>query len=135
MGVSLVPVAAPVAQHDIPDAVPPERFVYVIQNVVGDARGATGEYLLTTGDGAQLASLPVELREGRFNITEAFGGNPLSMAALDAAGNGRVLTLEVSGLPSHCKVAGTKFTVDVLTGCDAEGRVVFEAEIVCDEQT
>ena len=122
----------PASRHDIPDATPPERFVYVVQNVVGDAQGATVRYTLTTDDGAVLASLPVELREGLYNVTRAFGGaNPLSMAALDAAGKGRVLTLTISDLPPHCTAAEETISVNVLTGADSHGRIVLTADIVC----
>ena len=119
-------------RHDIPDATAPERFVYVLQNVVGDAQGATVCYALATQDGAELASLPVELREGRYNVTRAFGrANPLSMAALDAAGKGRVLTLTISDLPPHCTAAAETISVDVLTGADSHGRIVIMADIGC----
>ena len=122
-------------RHDIPDATAPERFVYVLQNVVGDAQGATVRYTLATQDGAELASLPVELREGYYNVTRAFGGaNPLSMAALDTAGKGRTLTLTISDLPPHCNAEAETISVDVLTGCDSEGRIVFRTDIACIEQ-
>lgn len=126
----------PVTRHDIPDATPPERFVYVLQNVVGDAQGGTARYTLTTDDGAELASLPVELREGSYNVTDAFGrANPLSMAALDAAGNGRTLTLTISDLPPHCSAATDVTSVDVLTGADSRGRIVIRADITCADNT
>ena len=119
-------------QHDIPDATPPERFIYVVQSVQGDPQEETVRYTLTADDGAEVVSRPVELREGRYNVTGAFGGtNYLSMAALDAAGNGRTLTMTLSELPPHCDADPRSISVDVLEGCDAQGRIVLEANIVC----
>ena len=127
---STVPTAA--TQHDIPDATPPERFIYVVQSVRGDPQQATVCYALTTDDGAEVVSRPVEMREGRYNVSGAFGGaNYLSMAALDAAGNGRTLTMRLSELPPHCYADPGTVSVAVLHDCDAQGRIVLEASIVC----
>ena len=126
----------PATRHDIPDATPPERLVYVLQNVVGDSQGATVCYTLTTDDGAELASLPVELREGFYNVTRAFrGANPLTMSALNAAGNGRLLTLKISNLSPHCGADEDTISVNALTGCDSHGRIVLTADITCADQT
>lgn len=123
-------------QHRIPDAPPLERSVYIIQNVIGYGRGATARYTLTTDDGARLESLEVELRTGRFNITQAFeGANPLLMSPLNAFGHGRLLSLEVTDLPPFCEPNPASMTVDSLRAGNADGRIILEITITCADPT
>lgn len=113
--------------------------VYVLQNVVGDTCAETVQYRLTSTDGIELISDPVDLREGFYNVTGAFreterisdGTDLLQFAVLDARGMGRALTVEVLGIPAYCAAESEIVTVDLLSGVDHKNRAIVRTDIVC----
>ena len=114
------------------------RSLYVLQTVVGDAGpAATVQYRLSSMGGLDLISYPVELREGFFNVTAAFGvaesdaegRHCMRLAVLGSERGPQVVTLQILGLPEHCDAAVEKISADLLTGADSHGRVIIRVDI------
>ena len=112
----------------------PERLVYVVQTVVGDACGASVRYRMRAPGGIDLISSPVELRQGRFNISSAFGAEDcIRTAVLESNHGASMLQLEVVDLPPHCATESKNATllVDLSMGADSRGRVIVDMRITC----
>ena len=122
--------------------------VYLVQNVLGDAGGASASYKLSTPCGAP--GLPgaltartasggisttdavtvVELRTGRFNVsaglTAAATADGVIRHALDADGNACEATVAISGVPDGCSADGASASLDSSTG-----SVILEITVDC----
>ena len=102
--------------------------VYLVQNVIGDAGGASAEYkyeaaqcgapglpgaLTATPTSGGISTVAgktlVELRTGIFNISEAIGADPAADGvrahALNADGDACEATVSVSGVPASCSIS------------------------------
>ena len=123
--------------------------VYLVQNVIGDAGGASAEYKYTAPCGAPglpgaLERTPasggitsvegktvVELRTGRFNISEALpsgtAADGTAAHALDAKGKACEATIAASGIPASCSVSHNS-PASLATGDDS---VIIEITIDC----
>ena len=123
--------------------------VYLVQNVIGDAGGASVEYKYEAPCGAPglpgaLTATPasggistvgektvVELRTGRFNVSEALpdgtAADGVAATALDAAGDACEATVSVTGVPGHCSVSHNS-PASLAT---ADGTVIIEVTVDC----
>ena len=123
--------------------------VYLVQNVIGDAGGASVEYKYTAPCGAPglpgaLKRVPasggissvdgktlVELRTGRFNVSEALpdgtAENGTAANALDAKGKACEATVAVTGAPASCSVSSNS----PATLASASGSVIIEVKVDC----
>lgn len=87
-----------------------------------------------------MISDPVELREGLYNVSAEFGEaerdsdglDRIQFTALNNRGMGRILSLEALGLPDHCLAGRESISADLVSGADAQGRVIFTMEFSCD---
>ena len=112
----------------------PVRLIYVVQTVVGDACGASIRYRLRAPGGIDLLSSPVELREGRFNITAAFGPEDnIRSSVLEHDHAANTLQLEVLDLPAHCATESKNATLlaDLSKAGDSRGRIIVDMRITC----
>ena len=114
------------------------RFLYVLQNVAGDAaQTTTVQYRLSATDGLDLISYPVELQEGFFNVTAAFsaadtdsdGRHRLPFSSVDDDGNPRSMTVQILGLPERCDADEEQITVNLITDADLHGRVIMTFDV------
>ena len=114
------------------------RFLYVLQNVVGDAGPtATVQYRLASTDGLDLISYPVELREGFFNVSAAFRGaksdsygrHCVRLPALDSEENAQSVTVQILGMPEHCDTDEDQISANLVTGADSHGRVIITFDV------
>ena len=122
------------------------RTVYLVQNVVGDAGGASVVYQQSSACGApglpgvlgQRAasggivtvegSTIVELRRGRFNVSKAIASvDGWSVAALNGEGEGCEATVTISGLPDGCSSSASQ-TADLEASDDT---VILEFSVDC----
>ena len=123
--------------------------VYLVQNVIGDAGGASAEYKYTAPCGAPglpgaLKATPasggistvagktlVELRTGRFNISEALpdgtANDGTAATALNDKGRACEATVSVSGVPANCSVSSNSPASLATT----EDSVIIEVTIDC----
>lgn len=117
------------------------RSLYVLQNVVGNAGpAATVQYRLASAGGLDLISYPVELREGFFNVSAAFGGTEsdaygrpyVRVAPFGGGGNAQSVTVQILGLPKHADAAEEQITVNLVRHADMLGRVIITFDIGAD---
>ena len=124
--------------------------VYLVQNVIGDAGGASASYKYEAPCGAPglpgaLQRIPqsggistveattvVELRTGRFNISEAISAEATaadgqSATALNNKGEACEATIAVSGVPAHCSVSSNS----PASLASASGSVIIEVTVDC----
>ncbi len=123
--------------------------VYLVQNVIGDAGGAGAEYKYEAPCGAPglpgaLSRVPetggistiagktvVELRTGRFNISEALpdgsAADGTEATALNEKGEACEATVSVSGVPAHCSVSHNS----PASLASASGSVIIEVTVDC----
>ena len=115
--------------------------VHILQDTIGVSCEETVQYRLSSTDGIEMVSDPIELREGRYNISAAFreaeqdsdGVEHIPFAVLDNHGRVRTLCLEVLGLPDRCAAQSGAQAVDLISTADAEGRVILEMVITCSD--
>ena len=122
--------------------------VYLVQNVIGDAGGASASYKLSTPCGApglpgaltaRTASggisttdavVVVELRTGRFNVSAGLTADAtedgVRRHALDADGDACEATVAISGVPDGCSADGASSSLDSSTG-----SVILEIAVDC----
>ena len=125
--------------------------VYLVQNVIGDAGGASAEYKYTAPCGAPglpgaLGQTPasggittvegktvVELRTGRFNVSAALpdgsADDGKEATALDGKGKACEATVSVSGVPAHCSVSHNS----PASLASASDSVIIEVTVDCSE--
>ena len=124
------------------------RTVYLVQNVIGDAGGATVQYDYSASCGApglpgvlgatggtggiifNPAVTVVELRTGRFNVSAAIGDHKddgTKAYALDEKAEACEAAVTVSGVPAGCSVEHNS-PVDLVTAGDS---VIIEFTIDC----
>ena len=124
------------------------RKVYLVQNVIGDAGGATAAYKYDAPCGAP--GLPpalgaradtggiqsttpvtfVELREGRFNVSAGIGGTSAdgrAAAALDKNARACVATVSISDVPDDC-ASDASHSANL---ADAGSTVILEFTVDC----
>ncbi|MDE0652122.1 MAG: hypothetical protein OXI26_00515 [bacterium] len=123
--------------------------VYLVQNVIGDAGGASASYEYKAPCGAPglpgaLTATPasggiseikaktvVELRTGRFNVSEALpdgtADNGVAATALNAKGEACEATIAVSGVPAHCSVSSNS----PASLASDSGSVIIEVTVDC----
>ena len=123
--------------------------VYLVQNVIGDAGGASAEYEYTAPCGAPglpgalkrapesggittvKAKTVVELRTGRFNVSEALpdgtAADGTAAHALDAKGKACEATIAASGIPASCAVSHNS-PASLAT---SDGSVIIEITVDC----
>ena len=126
--------------------------VYLVQNVIGDAGGASATYKLDTPCGAPglpaaltarsdsggitrtSATNVVELRTGRFNVTAALAEDPTDSDAANGVirhalapdGNACEATVSVSGVPAGCSTDGASASL-----ASASDTVILEVTVDC----
>ena len=122
--------------------------VYLVQNVIGDAGGASASYKLSTPCGApglpgaltaRTASggisttdavVVVELRTGRFNVSAGLAADAtadgVTRHALDKGGDACEATVAISGVPDGCSADGASASLDSSTG-----SVILEVTVDC----
>ena len=125
--------------------------VYLVQNVIGDAGGASASYEYKAPCGAPglpgaLTAAPVssgitsvqgktvvELRTGRFNISaaipDATAEDGRAATALNTKGEACEATIAVSGVPAHCSVSSNS----PASLASDSGSVIIEVTIDCSE--
>ena len=107
--------------------------VYLVQNVVGDSRGAAARYELSTTCGDRFDEpYEVELREGRFNITEVFASGKyvdgVPLAATTARGEACVVSAAIWDLPSNCSADSSTKSANLAHSDEYE---ILEFTITC----
>ena len=126
--------------------------VYLVQNVIGDAGGASATYTLSTPCGAPglpaaltarsesggitptKATNVVELRTGSFEVTAALtevpsdyvAGTGVPKTALNAGGDSCEATVAVSGVPDGCSADGASAAL-----ASASGSVRLDVTVDC----